>query len=43
MKTIPAARTCLKPILVTSCEAIPAEMMIDPASGRYESPALIAL
>ena len=43
MNAIPAASTGLKPIRVTSCEAMPAERMIMIASGRYERPAWIAL
>src|SRR5207302_6624301 len=43
ISAMPTARTCLKPIRVTSCDAIPAETMIETASGRYESPALIGL
>src|SRR4029434_316306 len=36
---IPAASTGLKPIFVTSWEAIPDAAMIISASGRYEGPA----
>ena len=43
MNAMPTARIGLKPVFVTSAEAIPAEAMIVSASGRYESPALIAL
>ena len=34
MNSRPAASTGLKPIRVTSCDAIPAETMIVSASGR---------
>ena len=43
MNAIPAARTGLNPIRVTSWDAIADAAMIVSASGRYDSPALIAL
>ena len=43
IRAMPIAITCLNPIRVTSCDAMPADRMIETASGRYESPALIAL
>ena len=41
--SIPIASTGLKPILVTSWDATPAETMIPRARGTYERPAWIAL
>ena len=43
MSSIPVARIGLNPTRVTSCDATPAAMMIETASGRYASPASIAL
>ena len=34
ISNMPIAVTCLKPIRVTSCDAIPADRMIETASGR---------
>ena len=41
VSSMPAIRTGLKPVRVTSREAAPAARMIPTASGRYETPVLI--